>query len=743
MKELQIQTLRETELSKKEYFPALFTYTLFITACIKIIFSGFSMIASFWWLYAGFSVLLGGILLLIPMGKVREYLLPAGLVLTGILFFAGFSYSRNGLCVLGNEYLDFLTRKNAAIYLDFPTNGTSGAFYVAALGCGILVLIFTELIRRKRKPVLCLIAILCLTGCGVGLFKTDYGVFILIAALICSFFSENYRIGNPKGIINYVTAFAGIAGICALVTLLSVSLMQDHFSTKHIFRALEQKLHQTIYDEGTNAMPEGNLKNLTYFKRSSEPALILTTKEPQKFYLRGMVGEIYTGNAWESLAEETYLESEDLFYWLHKNDFYGYTSIASAMSLAGAKEQYELTVANVSACQEHQYLPYTLSDCSLLDASKISEENVAATEESAMTYSYYAGSLPQWYEAYMYLTQNSQNKRVQEYLKSEQSYRDHAYTYDLQLTNSVIGVMERIFGTEKKERSLAEIMVLVRETLEHNLEYKENVTTPTGKNDFIKYSLEQSRQGYSVHYATAAAMMFRYFGVPARYVEGYYLSSEEVKNYGSMEEITLTEGHAHAWTEIYLDGIGWIPFEVTPGYIDEEELAAAEQVISDGIGEGSGKSYSGSSLSYKPPKQQEDEQKAPEREHLFRFEVKDVLSLLLIIFILLLLYAVYRILRKHHRLNSFLREMQDAPNRDAITGLFSYSSMLLERCHITSSLFDNMEELNAEARFSNHGMTDEQRKNMEQFMKHIVSKCKKNLSPWKKFYYHYILWLYR
>lgn len=30
---------------------------------------------------------------------------------------------------------------------------------------------------------------------------------------------------------------------------------------------------------------------------------------------------------------------------------------------------------------------------------------------------------------------------------------------------------------------------------------------------------------------------------------------------------------AHAWAEIYVKGVGWIPIEVTPGFIDEADLA--------------------------------------------------------------------------------------------------------------------------------------------------------------------------
>ncbi len=87
-------------------------------------------------------------------------------------------------------------------------------------------------------------------------------------------------------------------------------------------------------------------------------------------------------------------------------------------------------------------------------------------------------------------------------------------------------------------------------------------------------ALERSGSGYSVHYATAAALMLRYFGVPARYVEGYFLSAEEAGRYAAGERIVLTERNAHAWAEYYLDGVGWIPFETTPGYTDDEELNA-------------------------------------------------------------------------------------------------------------------------------------------------------------------------
>ena len=108
--------------------------------------------------------------------------------------------------------------------------------------------------------------------------------------------------------------------------------------------------------------------------------------------------------------------------------------------------------------------------------------------------------------------------------------------------------------------------------------------TLNGNNDFLAYTLEQKKKGYSVHYATAAVLMLRYYGVPARYVEGYYLRPEEANAAAPGEELVLDETHAHAWAEYYLDGIGWIPFETTPGYIDQEEIGVSED---NGLGQDS------------------------------------------------------------------------------------------------------------------------------------------------------------
>lgn len=77
---------------------------------------------------------------------------------------------------------------------------------------------------------------------------------------------------------------------------------------------------------------------------------------------------------------------------------------------------------------------------------------------------------------------------------------------------------------------------------------------------FLDYFLLESRQGYCTWFATAFVLLARAEGVPARYVQGFCVPV------GERGEVGVTSDMAHAWPEVYIRGVGWIPFEPTPGY---------------------------------------------------------------------------------------------------------------------------------------------------------------------------------
>lgn len=81
---------------------------------------------------------------------------------------------------------------------------------------------------------------------------------------------------------------------------------------------------------------------------------------------------------------------------------------------------------------------------------------------------------------------------------------------------------------------------------------------PAGK-DFVRYFLEDSREGFCVHFASAAVALFRAAGIPARYAEGYAVPVGD-----DGEWVDVPDYNAHAWVEVYWGGLGWVPVEVTP-----------------------------------------------------------------------------------------------------------------------------------------------------------------------------------
>ncbi len=76
---------------------------------------------------------------------------------------------------------------------------------------------------------------------------------------------------------------------------------------------------------------------------------------------------------------------------------------------------------------------------------------------------------------------------------------------------------------------------------------------------FLDYFLSTQR-GYCTHFATTMVLLARSEGLPARYVHGFCVPMH------GLEPVDVTADMAHAWCEIYFEGIGWIPFDATPGY---------------------------------------------------------------------------------------------------------------------------------------------------------------------------------
>ena len=90
-------------------------------------------------------------------------------------------------------------------------------------------------------------------------------------------------------------------------------------------------------------------------------------------------------------------------------------------------------------------------------------------------------------------------------------------------------------------------------------------TRPTGYTDhggsYLSQFLTTAKNGYCMQYATAGALILRAAGIPTRFAEGFVAPS--FTRSGGEYVCRVKDSNAHAWIEAYVQGYGWMTFEMT------------------------------------------------------------------------------------------------------------------------------------------------------------------------------------
>lgn len=126
------------------------------------------------------------------------------------------------------------------------------------------------------------------------------------------------------------------------------------------------------------------------------------------------------------------------------------------------------------------------------------------------------------------------------------------------------GISERVYELARKLTEDKSTTYEKLKAIEAYLNTFTYTTTPAKVPDgynLLDYFLFESKEGYCTYYATAMAILARCVNIPTRYVQGYCLPMDQ-----RYYEYEITGNNAHAWVDAYLDGLGWITFEPTPGY---------------------------------------------------------------------------------------------------------------------------------------------------------------------------------
>lgn len=329
----------------------------------------------------------------------------------------------------------------------------------------------------------------------------------------------------------------------------------------------------------------GNVKGIRYSGRII--ADIEAADQPHRLYLRSWTGGDYGSNQWKDLPDGRYKSVAHLF---EKNQGEWYDQGAWLMEVIARSPALSQSLSNymkddesveglkkdfnVDAVYEKTpffLLPYDTSFGAPLfayDRSPMSREGKA--------YSTYLWNLPAGALLSMMEEENSSDPYFRTYLGAEKEYRRFVYDHYLDIPDAVKEGLAAL-GPIPPARSLSEKRQRVediRRFLAENYSYTRSPgKTPAGK-DFITYFLTESKKGYCTSFASAAVMLLRASGIPARYAAGLTVGADEIKgaplSEGGLHRLSINDHHAHAWAEVYVDGLGWRPVEMTPGYEGSE-----------------------------------------------------------------------------------------------------------------------------------------------------------------------------
>jgi len=340
----------------------------------------------------------------------------------------------------------------------------------------------------------------------------------------------------------------------------------------------------------------GHVSNKAPEYEEKEVISITTDRAPAgNVYLRGYVGDTYRNGNWINRSQ---MEFGDAFSerpaYVNKTEAGGYILNlfyqSQLTALAGYRSKYRL---HYQDCREdYAYLPY-MTDLEHVSGDGrtmmplLFEADAMVCRDGADTL-YAEGILP--YDLYRDV------KRGTDYTENmaiEDCYSGYLSRY-LCVPDGLKKLKElgdrlrqklnqndrsRLKAEDTGAESLAAVReiyaaYLVREELFKRAAYSLDLDRLPFGEDVVEYFLFDSGKGFCEHYASAGVLLLRQMGIPARYVSGYvvrpqeFVRKEDAKDSAKVEYSASVKDHAaHAWVEIFIEHVGWVPVEMTESIV--------------------------------------------------------------------------------------------------------------------------------------------------------------------------------
>lgn len=418
-------------------------------------------------------------------------------------------------------------------------------------------------VRSRVLAVVLLQALWFAAACGLDRFPADGVVGLCIVGLAAAVIKSAYRDDEraARWAVLLGTAVVLVFVFCTKQFILPVFDEKyeeiKEFRVNLYYRVNEEwipQMRSELHNFGKgSADVNGRLKRDKIPEYTGEPVYRVTTdRAPQTaVYLRGFIGKDYAGDEWKAAGDADFKR----FYREQgmKLPESGRELVNLMYEAFGQSEEGLIRIEELAGKGSYSLYPY---GAQMTQKDRVRWDGSARRRGSSYEFPYHA---PDSSFAATGITGES--------VELERNYRSYVYESFLeypaeQLPELTAFLEESGFRQGDLYDSVYDVLTYLQKTAVYNLKVE---SAPRGK-DFVEYFLFESHEGYCAHFASAAVLMLRYLGVPARYATGYSVSASEFSGMAGGEYMAVVrDRQAHAWAEVYLDGVGWIPVEVTPG----------------------------------------------------------------------------------------------------------------------------------------------------------------------------------
>lgn len=524
--------------------------------------------------YRKIAVFILGIILIISIIILRKTLVN------------GICSTANNIIKVYNEYLGgesiaFYRIKEQGVIFNEPVRYNTLLFCIAAMIYCYLAVTVTWYKMFASVHIL-LSMIFVVPGLILGKMPNSaYVALIVIYYLLCLMYQHNRRVYLGRMMAVAILG-ASVVGLIFLFNRPSEYNAEERYSKySEGLNKIAEKLKledwslkglKNLFESkktATGGINGGKLGEVAEVEYSGDVMLRLKLKpDRNNLYLKGFVANEYMGNLWKDMSNS----HAEIYYQFVPKDYTDIDLFTHINRYYDEDKMNFLTVGYDKAARDYRFFPY-FCDVSVSDPmSLIYDLYPEADKKDSYFYSYASIGDNEYY-------------RYWKDDEASEAFGKLYYEISYDLPPDIIELFDTVLDEpvyyDSTPAGLENCVNYVKDFLRANTSYSLKPGALDKGEDYVVDFLMNKKKGYCTAYASAAVLMFRYLGVPARYVEGYVVTSGEMGKITPDEEgyinIPVKDYAAHAWPEIYVPGLGFVPVEVTPGYSSSESLGGGEE----------------------------------------------------------------------------------------------------------------------------------------------------------------------